>query len=193
MWGNSEITAAVALVLTAVPYNAYVTISTRSLSVGFAAFACALAIIACGSTGSESPGGARADQALAWVNCLRSHGVPNFPDPDPDGRIPNIPSGIDTAARAFLIAQKACAPLLPGATGAGPSPASRRLQLLAVARCIRDHGVQNFPDPTTSPPPSPPPGSRTGNALGGPGGYLVFPPASPALTRAMAACGFRLP
>lgn len=123
------------------------------------------------------------------------HGVPSFPDPSPDGRLPNIPQNIDTAAPAFRNAQTACAKLMPGANGSASASgnAGQNATLLAVARCIRAHGLSTFPDPTTSPPPSPRPGSRTGNVLGGPGAYLAFPPASPALTRAMAACGFRLP
>ncbi len=65
--------------------------------------------------------------------------------------------------------------------------------LLSLAKCMRSHGFPNFPDPTTSPPPAPPPGSHPGNAIGIQGVYLEFPPQSPELKRATAACGFRTP
>jgi hypothetical protein len=68
-----------------------------------------------------------------------------------------------------------------------------KLALLNLAKCMRAHGLPNFPDPTTSPPPAPPPGSDTGNAVGIGGVYLVFPPQSAALKRAEAKCGFRIP
>jgi hypothetical protein len=157
----------------------------------FVLTACTVAIAACGSTANTGTNGANSDQALVYVQCLRSHGVPNFPDPTPGGRLPNVPSNINTAAPAFRSAQNACARLMPG--GSGRVTASASGALLAVARCMRKHGLPNFSDPTTSPPPPPPTDSAPGTVIGGPGGYLAFPPSSPALTRAMAACGFRLP
>ncbi|HUA07126.1 MAG TPA: hypothetical protein VMB27_24680 [Solirubrobacteraceae bacterium] len=156
----------------------------------------ALALPACGSAGGADNATVTASSrgaAVAYVKCLRSHGVPNFPDPASDGRLPNVPSDIDTAAPAFRSAQSACAKLEPGA-GTGPSSTGSRLaSLLAAAHCMRNHGLTNFGDPTSAPPPPPPPGVRSGNAVGGPGGYLVLPPTSPAVTRAEAACGLLLP
>jgi hypothetical protein len=123
---------------------------------------------------------------------MRSHGVPNFPDPSPGG--PSvIPNWINPQAPAFLSAQKTCAKFLVG--GATPRATAKRekLALLNLARCMRTHGLPNFSDPTTSPPPAPPPGSHTGNVVGIGGVYLVFPPQSPALKRAEAKCGSRIP
>ena len=122
---------------------------------------------------------------------MRSHGVPNFPDPSPGG--PSvIPNWINPQAPAFKSAEKACARYLGGGSGQGSGSESEKLELLNLARCMRAHGLPNFPDPTTSPPPAPPPGSHTGNAIGIGGAYLVIPPQSPALKRAAAACGFKL-
>ena len=152
------------------------------------AIAGAAALAGCGSA---RPAVVPADgQALTFVRCMRAQGVPNFPDPSPGGRLPNIPSSIDTAAPAFRSAQKACAGLMPGASASGSSPETERLGLLAAARCIRAHGFPDLPDPTTTPPPSPPPGAGAGNVIGGPGAFFQLPPASPALTHAAAACGF---
>ncbi len=162
--------------------------TAHSTALTLLAIAGAAAIGACGS-GRRAPASA-GTQALAYVRCIRAQGVPNFPDPSPGGRLPDIPSSIDTAAPAFRSAQKACAGLMPGGSASDSSPETERLGLLAAARCIREHGLPNFPDPTTTPPPPPPPGALAGNVIGGPGAYLHFPPQSPALTHAAAACGF---
>jgi hypothetical protein len=123
---------------------------------------------------------------------MRSHGVPNFPDPTPGG--PSVvPNWINPQAPAFQTAQKACAKFLSGGGSSASGRESEKVALLNLARCMRAHGLTNFPDPTISPPPAPPPGSHTGNAVGIDGVYLVFPPQSPALKRAAAKCGFRIP
>lgn len=98
---------------------------------------------------------------------MRSHGVSNFPDPSPGG--PSvIPNWINPYDHAFLwcSVQKACAKFLGGGGSPGAASASEKVALLNLARCMRAHGLPNFPDPTTSPPPAPPPGSHTGNAVG---------------------------
>ena len=158
----------------------------RRLSGGVVALSCAAAIGACGSSSQPTDPPASGDAAVTYAECLRGHGVPNFPDPSP-GAPPRIPSNINAEAPAFKSAQAACARLLPGAGKSGSSSESRRLQLLSVASCMRRHGVPNFRDPTTSPPP---PGN--GNVIGADGVYLaVGPPASqqsPAFRSAAAAC-----
>lgn len=169
-----------------------VNVTTRIRAVTLVAIAGAAAVGACGSGRPAGTAPASTGPALTYVRCLRAHGVPSFPDPSPGGRLPNIPSSIDTAAPAFQTAQRVCARLAPGASASGSSLEADRLRLLAVARCMREHGLPNFPDPTTTPPPSPPPGARTGNVIGAPGAYLHLPPPSPALTKAAAACGFEI-
>lgn len=90
-------------------------------------------------------------QALAFSRCMRAHGVTNFPDPSrgPGGGIalqvqgnPNSPT--------FKSAQSACRSLLPN-HGTGPAlTPQQRQQALAFSRCVRAHGVPNFPDPDFS-------------------------------------------
>ena len=114
---------------------------------------------------------------------MRAHGVPNFPDPSATGGLV-IPNDINTESPAFKSAQQACSNLAENGGGAGSSE-SRKLQLLALARCMRAHGVPNFPDPTSSPPPP-----SSGNVIGGNGWYLALGTAqqrqSPAYKRAAA-------
>jgi hypothetical protein len=57
-------------------------------------------------------------QALKFSQCMRSHGVPNFPDPKPAGGGVGLQiaknSGIDPNSPQFKAAQEACKKLLPG-------------------------------------------------------------------------------
>jgi hypothetical protein len=82
---------------------------------------------------------------------MRAHGVPSFPDPSPGGGFPLRTSGINEQSPAFQSAQKACAALEPGGNTPPPIPAAQQAGMVAKARCIREHGVPNFPDPTFGP------------------------------------------
>ena len=84
---------------------------------------------------------------------MRSHGVPAFPDPDSTGQIPKtqvVSARRDDPSR-FDSAERACGHLLPGGGGHGETPAEIAQdwsQDLQFARCMRQHGVPNWPDPT---------------------------------------------
>jgi hypothetical protein len=150
------------------------------------ALTCATVVVACGSSGApriDASGG----PLLRLAQCMRAHGVSNFPDPSSSGGL-TIPNDIDTHAPAFKAAQAACAKLAQSAGGPTNSAQSRQAQLLALAKCMRSHGVANFADPTPSPPPP-----SSGNAVGGNGWYLALGTArerqSPSYKRAAAACG----
>jgi hypothetical protein len=46
---------------------------------------------------------------LQFFRCMRAHGVPNFPDPDSTGRIPDPATfGIDQGSPQFEAANQAC-------------------------------------------------------------------------------------
>jgi hypothetical protein len=51
---------------------------------------------------------------------MRSHGVPNFPDPDSQGHFDFAGTGIDTGSQAVQAAGRTC---LPTANGAVQPPA----------------------------------------------------------------------
>jgi hypothetical protein len=90
----------------------------------------------------------------AYAGCMRSHGVPGFPDPTPGPNggggfeIRGGPgTGLDPNSPAFAAAQQACRSLLPsGGVPKALTPA-QQAAFLAWAACIRSHGVPNFPDP----------------------------------------------
>jgi hypothetical protein len=92
-----------------------------------------------------------ANSALAFVNCLRTHGVPNMPEPVVSGRNVHITvtPGLDPSSPQFIAADNACKHLLPdnGVPTRGTiTPADQADYLRAVA-CMRSHGFPDFPDP----------------------------------------------
>ncbi len=103
--------------------------------------------------GSGSAGATPLAQAVAYAQCVRSHGVPNFPDPvqTPSGGYGYRTAGIDPNSSAFQGAIEACKSLPSpwSSTGQQLSPAQQQAWL-NWAQCIRVHGLANFPDPTFS-------------------------------------------
>jgi hypothetical protein len=91
---------------------------------------------------------------LAFSSCLRSHGVAGFPDPDSSGNLPANAKQIAHDNPRYTAAQAACRDLLPnGALPPGGKPTPAALQTmerdaLSFARCMRSHGVPNWPDYT---------------------------------------------
>jgi len=89
-----------------------------------------------------------------FAACMRSHGVPSFPDPDSTGGIPKLQ--VVAASKSnpgkFNEAQTACSHLLPNDSLAPPETAQQQRTKIAdglsFARCMRSHGVSRFPDPT---------------------------------------------
>jgi hypothetical protein len=124
------------------------------MSVLLAELGCATAVAACGS-GSKRP--TAADPAnyasfLRFSECMRSHGVPSFPDPSPGGgglHITITPSsGFNPESPAFQSAQQTCKHLLPGGGPPRHVPETVKLALFRHAECMRAHGVPNYRDPT---------------------------------------------
>ncbi|MEU7575990.1 hypothetical protein AB0B50_00035 [Streptomyces sp. NPDC041068] len=92
------------------------------------------------------------DRALAYSKCMRSNGVPDFPDPQQDsGGVKLVPGddGADPNSDAFKKAQEACKDKAPqglgGAGGGGEALDSAKVA--AWAKCLRKNGVPKFPDP----------------------------------------------
>jgi hypothetical protein len=80
--------------------------------------------------------------------CLRQHGAPNFPDPvvDAQGNVQVNPS-IQIPASAKT-ACKSIAARLPGDDGKAPKyTAADMAKLRQLARCFREHGISDWPDP----------------------------------------------
>lgn len=149
-----------------------------------AAAACAVFVAACG--GGSHPAVHKpsskygpSSSPYAMSKCMRANGLTNFPDPSqgsggigfPGGVIASVNGeltvdGVTFSGPALRKASRACKIYLPPS---GPPPkisAQQQRQMLAMARCMRAHGVPNFPDPGSGPPAGsakqvPLPGSNT--------------------------------
>jgi len=100
--------------------------------------------------GAQSPP-TNVENALAYSRCMRSHGVPNFPDPNSSGQIPKV-SQQELNRPQFREAEKACQNLLPAGTDDMFAPGEVQQLLIGMLRfsqCMRSHDVPNWPDPTT--------------------------------------------
>ncbi len=102
---------------------------------------------------SSSGGGTPLAQGVAYAQCMRSHGVPNWPDPvaTPSGGYGFRTTGVDPQSAAFQGAVQACKSLSPQWWSGGQqlSPAEQQAWL-TWAKCIRANGVPSFADPTFS-------------------------------------------
>ncbi len=116
----------------------------------------ALLASACGgSPASHAGASAQQSAAIAFAHCMRSHQVPNWPDPNASGVFDKsklTSQQLGAGPSRVQSAQTACRHLLPGG-GAAPSLAQlqqARAQGLQFSQCIRAHGVPSFPDPDST-------------------------------------------
>jgi hypothetical protein len=121
------------------------------------------------TTGHEgspnSAGSASSPSSVAYSACMRAHGVPNFPDPDSSGQLPKGDAQrFGVSSSQLQAARQACRQLLPDYGGAidtdsiqqcmmaDDCPPALVRQVLDeernFARCMRAHGVPNWPDPS---------------------------------------------
>ncbi len=106
------------------------------------------------STGAASSSNPAAT-AYAYAHCMRSHGVPNFPDPKVSVSPGHASVGFavnpsETGSPKFGSAQKACSGIIPAPASPAQQQAQERAHkqnLLALAQCIRAKGIHDFPDP----------------------------------------------
>lgn len=90
-------------------------------------------------------------QLVAFSRCMRSNGVPSFPDPLPGQVTAKFPSAHDLGVSTSLYqtAQNACQHLLPNG-GSAPNQTVVQQELSGMrsfSQCMRSRGVPNWPDP----------------------------------------------
>jgi hypothetical protein len=78
---------------------------------------------------------------------MRSHGVPDFPDPGPIHIDVRTHPDLDPTSPAFVTALKACLSLQPGGTAGSTVTPQMQAAALAYSACMRSHGFPKFPDP----------------------------------------------
>jgi len=146
--------------------------------------------------GSSSPDSSASTQQkmVAYAQCMRTHGVPEFPEPtegkllfrssDKNGHV----TGLNPESAQFQAAQKVCGKLAPNG-GKPPSAAEQtkmQEQGLKFSQCMRSHGVPNFPDPEFRHS-----GAGVGIRIGGKGSGID--PNSPQFKAAQKTCQSDLP
>ena len=114
-------------------------------------------------------------EALQYAACMRSHGVPDFPDPTVQngsvGFSVTAGDGVDQNSPQYQSARQACSSLRGG--GTANSGSGNLAKELKFAQCMRSHGVPDFPDP---------------NKNGGFSGTSTVNPSSPAFQKAQSTC-----
>lgn len=85
-----------------------------------------------------------------FAACMRSHGVPSYPDPDGQGVITiTVSSALNPSSPLFQKALAGCQKLLPAGKALSPARQQQmKKRMLAFAACMRSHGVPHYPDPT---------------------------------------------
>ncbi|HLN71213.1 MAG TPA: hypothetical protein VK280_28585 [Streptosporangiaceae bacterium] len=156
-----------------------------------------------GGSASSSASAPTYAQVLALAQCMRSNGVPDFPDPSASGGYTLTSNGsiegaggtsIDINSSRAQAAYGDCRHVLPGAPSISRLEQLEQLEqqeqqrqeralpmLLKYSQCMRSHGVPDFPDFGQSNP-SPAPGN--GGAIN---------PSSPQFQAASTACQHLLP
>ncbi|MFI5080737.1 MAG: hypothetical protein ACHQCE_06680 [Streptosporangiales bacterium] len=145
-----------------------------------AALAVGVALLAAGcGGGGGSPGASRPavhQELVAFAHCMRSHGVPDWPDPLPQGGFPRTGTAEDSGPQAGS-AMHTCRHLLPPIQHLSAAQQAQVLtQDLKWARCMRAHGFA-VSDPSVRP--------HAGIVITAPTG---FDPSSPQAQAAMKAC-----
>jgi hypothetical protein len=147
------------------PRRAVATAVACAAAIADAAAIAVLATACGGAAASSSAGAPTYAQEIALVGCMRSHGVPNFPDPSAaggysltaDGSLVGAGGSVDIDSSQAQTAYGDCRHLLPG----GPSISQleqdvqqeQRAQAQALplelkySQCMRSHGEPNFPSP----------------------------------------------
>ena len=134
--------------------------SFHLLAGGAVALLAAGLLAGCGGSAHASSRTTVISSALAYANCMRSHRVPDFPDPNGEGEFQLRPVKVEAgrttpiedltpSSPAFQAAERVCGPF--GSAGQQVTPAQEQLEFqksLKAAACMRANGVPKYPDPT---------------------------------------------
>jgi len=164
--------------------------SRRSqLLLAAAMLASTIAIAACGShvpsASTPNRSATSTGSTQTFSKCMRANGVPNFPDLSRSGILTQgsgqtiTVNGITVNAPAYMAARAKCHQYLQSIPASPTQAVQQQQRGLKFAKCMRNHGVPNFPDPKVL--------SRSG------GNAVVYLPGvnlqSPAVRSAAKACG----
>jgi hypothetical protein len=89
------------------------------------------------------------DKAVKFAECIRAHGVSDFPDPNAKN---DFEYGVSVTPAVWKQATTACKDLQPPGTLSAKRTPKQQSASLRFARCIRANGVKDFPDPVNGEP-----------------------------------------
>lgn len=135
----------------------------RPILLSCAVAVAALSLLVAGCGGGGSPGVASITArtttsttspqtgGVAFARCMRTHGLPRWPDPTSGGVFNKQQLvALGYARSQVRAAELPCGHLLPEITSTQQSVAQQRVKTadeLSFARCMRNRGVSHFPDP----------------------------------------------
>ncbi|QYC44414.1 hypothetical protein Nocox_34240 [Nonomuraea coxensis DSM 45129] len=94
-----------------------------------------------GATPSADP----QDKGIKYAQCMREHGI-DMPDPEP-GKGVTMRIGPGTPKEKVEQAEQECKQWAPAGRAEGGGDPKRAEALRKVAQCMRDNGVEKYPDP----------------------------------------------
>jgi hypothetical protein len=100
------------------------------------------------SSGADKKLTAR-DKAVKFAECIRAHGVGDFPDPNEKNQ---FEYGVSVTPAVWTRATTACKDLQPPGTLSAKRTSKQQSAALRFAQCIRENGVKDFPDPVNGEP-----------------------------------------
>jgi hypothetical protein len=100
------------------------------------------------SSGADKKLTAR-DKAVKFAECIRAHGVRDFPDPNEKNQ---FEYGVSVTPAVWTKAVDACKDLQPPGTLSAKRTPKQQSDSLRFAQCIRNNGVKDFPDPVNGEP-----------------------------------------
>ncbi len=89
------------------------------------------------------------EKAVKFAECIREHGVSDFPDPNAKN---DFEYGVSVTAAVWKKATTACKDLQPPGTLSAKRTPKQQSAGLRFADCIRNNGVKDFPDPVNGEP-----------------------------------------
>lgn len=89
------------------------------------------------------------DKAVKFAECIRAHGVSDFPDPNAENQ---FEYGVSVTPAVWKQATTACKDLQPPGTLSSKRTPKQQSAALRFAQCVRDNGVKDFPDPVNGEP-----------------------------------------
>jgi hypothetical protein len=106
-----------------------------------------------GTASNSGTGGSKnltaRDKAVKFAECIRAHGVSDFPDPNEKNQ---FEYGVSVTPAVWKQATTACKDLQPPGTLSAKRTSKQQSAALRFAQCIRDNGVKDFPDPVNGEP-----------------------------------------